>query len=152
MLVYRLCFIYYASSHLIFKPTIITLINRWENWVLTRLLLVQGHTAQKQAKSETVSCSVMSTLCDPIDCSPSGSCIHGVFQARILECIAIPFSRGSSQTRDWTQVSWIDRRTLYHCPSGKPPGWGTMSESWASHIFHFCAIFPCCGDVFILYL
>ena len=35
-------------------------------------------------------------LCDPMDCSPSGSCIHGVFQARILECIAIPFSRGSS--------------------------------------------------------
>ena len=36
------------------------------------------------------------TLCDPMDCSPPGSADHWVFQARILEWIAIPFSRGSS--------------------------------------------------------
>ena len=40
------------------------------------------------------------TLCDPIDCSPPGSSVHGILQARILERIAIPFSRGSSQPRD----------------------------------------------------
>ena len=37
-----------------------------------------------------------STLCDPMDCSLPGSSIHGILQTRILECIAIPFSRGSS--------------------------------------------------------
>ena len=34
------------------------------------------------------------TLCDPVDCSPPGSSVHGIFQARVLEWIAIPFSRG----------------------------------------------------------
>ena len=38
-----------------------------------------------------------STLCDPVDCSPPGSSIHGILQARILEWVAIPFSRGSSR-------------------------------------------------------
>ena len=36
------------------------------------------------------------TLCDPMDCSPPGSSVHGILQARILECVALPFSRGSS--------------------------------------------------------
>ena len=55
------------------------------------------------------------TLCDPMDGSPPGSSVHGIFQTRILEWVAIPFSRESSQFRDQTQVSSIDRRILYHC-------------------------------------
>ena len=47
------------------------------------------------------------TLCDPMDCSPSGSSLHGILQARILEWVAVSSSRGSSQSRDWTQVSCI---------------------------------------------
>ena len=47
------------------------------------------------------------TLCDPVDCRPPGSHVHGVLRARILEWVAIPFSRGSSQRRDRTQVSHI---------------------------------------------
>ena len=50
------------------------------------------------------------TLCDPMDCSPPGCSVRGIHQARILEWVAIPFSRGSSQPRDWTQVSCIARR------------------------------------------
>ena len=50
------------------------------------------------------------TLCNPVDCSPPGSSIHGILQARILEWVAIAFSRGSSQPRDWTQVSRIAGR------------------------------------------
>ena len=46
-----------------------------------------------------------STVCDPMDCSPAGSSVHGIPQARILERVAIPFSRGSSQLRDRTKVS-----------------------------------------------
>ena len=45
------------------------------------------------------------TLCDPMDCSPPGLSIPGVFQARILEWVAISFSRRSSGPRDQTQVS-----------------------------------------------
>ena len=50
------------------------------------------------------------TLCDPMDYSPPGSSICGIFQARILEWVAIPFSRGSSQPRDQTHISCIAGR------------------------------------------
>ena len=50
------------------------------------------------------------TLCDPMDCSPPGSSVHGILQARILEWVAISFSRRSSQPRDQTQVSHIAGR------------------------------------------
>ena len=40
------------------------------------------------------------TLCDPLDCSPPGASVHGILQARILEWVAISFSKESSQTRD----------------------------------------------------
>ena len=47
------------------------------------------------------------TLCSPMDCSLSGSSVHGILQARMLEWVSIPFSRRSSQPRDQTQVSCI---------------------------------------------
>ena len=47
------------------------------------------------------------TLCNPMDRSPPGSSVHGILQAGILECIDIPFSRASFQSRDWTWVSCI---------------------------------------------
>ena len=50
------------------------------------------------------------TLCNPLDCSPPGSSVYGILQARILEWVAISFSRGSSQPRDRTQVSCIASR------------------------------------------
>ena len=53
------------------------------------------------------------TLCDPMDCSRLGSSIHGIFQARILEWVAISFSSGSSQPRDQTRVSFIVGRCFY---------------------------------------
>ena len=54
------------------------------------------------------------TLCDPVDCSPPGSTVHGILQARILEWVAISFSMGSSQPRDRTWVSLLHcRQTLY---------------------------------------
>ena len=47
------------------------------------------------------------TVCDPLDCT-----VHGILQARILECLAVPSSRGSSQTRDQNQVSHIAADSL----------------------------------------
>ena len=49
----------------------------------------------------------MSDSCDPMDCSPLGSFVHGISQARILEWIAISSCRGTSQPRDWTHISCI---------------------------------------------
>ena len=50
------------------------------------------------------------TLCNPMDCSPPGSSVHEIFQAKILEWVAISFSRGSSQLRDRTRVFCIAGR------------------------------------------
>ena len=54
------------------------------------------------------------TLCDPMDCSPPGSSLHGILQARLLQWVAMPFFRGSSRPWDQTRVSCIGRRVLYH--------------------------------------
>ena len=58
------------------------------------------------------------TLCDSMECSPPGSSVHGILQARILGWCAMPFSRGSPQLRHRTQVSCIQADSL---PS-EPPG------------------------------
>ena len=60
------------------------------------------------------------TLCDPMDCSPPGSSVHGICQARILEWVAISFSRESSQPRDPTHVSCSAGRSCTAEPPGKP--------------------------------
>ena len=52
-------------------------------------------------------------LCNPMDGSPPDSTVHGTFQARILEGLAISFSRGSSWPKDWTCVSSIGKWILY---------------------------------------
>ena len=49
------------------------------------------------------------TVCDPVDCSPSGSSVHGILQARILKWVAMPSSRGSSPPKDQTRVSCVTR-------------------------------------------
>ena len=57
----------------------------------------------------------MSDSLRPVDCSPPSSSVHGILQARILEWVAISFSRGSSQPRDRTQVSYIAGRCFNLC-------------------------------------
>ena len=60
------------------------------------------------------------TLWDPIDWGLPGSSVHGILQARILGWVAIPWSRGSSQSRDQTPVSCIAGRFFTAEPPGKP--------------------------------
>ena len=82
----------------------------------------------KWTKNEWVSevTQLCPTLCDPMDCSLPGSSVHGIFQAIVLEWIAISFSRGSSQPRDRTQVSRIvDRRFTI---------WATREVKWTKEI------------------
>ena len=62
------------------------------------------------------------TLFDPMDCNLPGSLVHGISQARILEWFAISFSKGSSWPRDWTHVSYVGGRVLYH--------WATREAQW----------------------
>ena len=59
------------------------------------------------------------TLCNPMDCSLQGSSVHGIFQARVLEWVAIAFSRGSSWPRDRTRVSQLQADAFPSEPPGK---------------------------------
>ena len=80
------------------------------------------------------------TLCEPMDCSPPGSSVHGIFQARILEWAAISSSRGSSWPRDQTRVYCFAGRFLTTEPLGKmwcgiyyksvEEGRGGLEEIW----------------------
>ena len=61
------------------------------------------------------------TLCNPMDCSPPGSTVHGILQARLPEWVVISSSRASSQPRDQTHISCIGRWILfYHWATWKP--------------------------------
>ena len=71
---------------------------------------IEAVIRKKLKKSEVAqSCP---SLCDPVDCSLPCSSVHGIFQARVLEWVAISFSRGSSQPRDRTRVSCIVGRCI----------------------------------------
>ena len=62
------------------------------------------------------------TLCNPMDCCPPGSSVHGIIQPRVLEWIATSSSRGFSRPRDWTGiscVSCIGMKILYHWATWK---------------------------------
>ena len=69
------------------------------------------------------------TLCDPMDCSPPGYSVHGILQARILEWVAISSSRGSTGTRDRTQVSYTESRLF------------TIWARFSKRTFAFSALF-----------
>ena len=60
------------------------------------------------------------TLCEPVDCCPPGSSDHGISQARVLEWVAISFSRGSFPPRDQTRVSCLTGKFFTTEPPGNP--------------------------------
>ena len=82
------------------------------------------------------------TLCNPVDCSPPGSSVHGVSQARILEWVAISFSRGSSLPRDQSWVFCIASRFFITEPPGKPLQLYGMGPKGAVAVWHI-PIHPC---------
>ena len=75
------------------------------------------------------------TLCNPMDFSPPGSSVHGILQARILEWIVIPFSRGSSWPRDRTQVSCITDGFYQLSYQGRSKNTEVVSLSLLQRIF-----------------
>ena len=73
----------------------------------TRYWTVHQKTCFSIPLSESEVTQSCLTLCGPMDCSLPGSSVHGIFQVRVLEWVAISFSRGSSWSKDWTRVSSI---------------------------------------------
>ena len=66
--------------------------------------------ADEVSHGDSVAAQLYSTLWNPVDCSPPGSSVPGISQAGRLEWVAISFSRGASQSRDWTHVSCLAGR------------------------------------------
>ena len=112
------------------------------------------------------------TLCNPMDCSPPDSSDHGIFWARILKCFlknieAASSSRGSSQPRDGTRVSWVSwpgRQILHHCTTWKalprdkkawlrsprktwlqPQSHALAAGLWSHHL-SICFLYPLNGE------
>ena len=105
------------------------------------ILLLKGSTGNNKKKQKELNCSYLGiglyinfmcmgvlvsqscpTLCDPMDCSPPASSVHGIFQARVLKWVAISSSRGSSRPRAGTRssafqagslLSWATRKAHY---------------------------------------
>ena len=105
--------------------------NRWQNncrkgedliCMPSFLQLERGLQDSTESGSEVAQLCL--TLCDPMDCSLPGSSVHEIFQARVLEWVAISSSRGSSQPRDRTQVSCIAGRhfTIWAAREATEPG------------------------------
>ena len=106
-----------------------SLINNWSciHYIFRDCLVVRTSLC---ARSVTQSCL---TRCDPIDCSPPGSSVRGILQARTLEGVTLPSPRGSSRHRGWTCVSCIGGWILYHWATWEAPRWlkimGVYSQS-----------------------
>ena len=83
------------------------------SWLETPIHITEGGVFYSQSTDFKVVCmhakslQLRLTLCDPMDCSLPGSSVHGILQVRILEWVAMPSSRGSSQPKDQTHVSYI---------------------------------------------
>ena len=81
------------------------------------------------------------TLCDPIDCSPPGPSVHGIFQARILEWATIPFSRGSSQPNP----GLLHSRQILHCLSYLSQSSLKFIRTFEQAFIIDCSYMPGCG-------
>ena len=87
------------------------------------------------------------TLCNPMDCCPPGSSIHGVLQARMLKWVVMQSSRGASRPKDWTRISLVCctcRRVLCHCTTWEAP------QSYRRPPSFGCPPFPTAFSVFIV--
>ena len=99
------------------------------SWLQSPSAVIYPRLQQLIAWPLGILCSVTKlcpTLCDPMDYNPPGSFVLGVLQARILEWVAISSSRGSSQPRDQTCVSWVScigRKVLCHSSHLESPNW-----------------------------
>ena len=114
---YHMNFLFLPSRGRIFTP-----------WILVCLrfgfLFLPGLVKRPPAN---MMCCLVAKLCPillwPHDCSPPGSSVPGTSRARILEWLAISFSRAPSPPRDWTHVSCISRWIVYHGATRKAQIW-----------------------------
>ena len=101
----------------------------WINFSAILICVCWRHICQCWEEMKVLLTQSYLTLCDPMDCSPLGSSVHGIIQARIPEWVAIPFSRESSWPRNWTQISRFTGRFFTI--------WATREANWEEDIVIF---------------
>ena len=142
------------SEHWWCTPWVLgTVLSAWHE--LTHFILSQGMKEGEVGAIVVESLGCVRLFCDPMDCTLPGSSVHGISQARILEWVAIPFSRGSSWPKDWTKVShlagrfftiWATGETIHqfkpwkiahHWPQeGKVGNSSRLTHSW----YFYCGV------------
>ena len=100
----------------------------------TRLSDFQFTNQFKFVKVKVLVAQSSPTLCDPIDCGLQGFSVRGILQARMLEWVAIPFSRGSSWLRNWTWVSCIAGRFITVWATRKSPNLSFSSVQFSRSV------------------
>ena len=104
-------------------------VDKWWGSINIFYLLCWPQHFEDDGESESEVARSFPTLCDPMDCSLPGSSVHGIFQAIVLEWVAISFSSGSSPPRDGIQVSRVvDRRFTI---------WATKEDDGMKSLFLF---------------
>ena len=112
------CLWFYCFSSILTMRCIFLFSHR--SWISYCTLNIYRKKKKEYRVSKVSVCACMLSrvqLCDPMDCHPPGSSVHVILQARILEHVAISFSRGSPWPRDWTcisGISFIGRQILHH--------------------------------------
>ena len=96
---------------------------------LHRLRITMCRNWRGKGKIKVIVSQSCPTLCNPVDCSPPGSSVHGILWARILQWVDILFSRGSSPPRDQTWVSWSAGRDFTIWASRQAPA-KNWREEW----------------------
>ena len=110
----------------------------WIKPICVDVYLAVLYSSPKDSLFLLYTCSVLVTqscltFCDPMDCSPPGSSVHGILQARILEWVSVHFSRGSSWTRDRTRVSCVAGRFFTVWATRKT--WCTNICTYLVHVY-----------------
>ena len=105
-----LCLTFWGTATLFARMACTTLHSHRQSGNFTFPPAIWGRFQFLHSESESEVAQSCPTLCDPMDCSLPGSSIHGIFQARVLEWVAISFSRGSSWPRDRIRASRIAGR------------------------------------------
>ena len=105
-------------------------------WHQAKLMFLSPCSCYSPSKWKWKPLKSRPTLCDPMDCNPSGSSDHGIFQTRVLEWVATAFSTGSSWPRDQTHVSCIACRRFTVWATGKPIALPKLLQSCSWFLTH----------------
>ena len=111
-----------------------------QNWFGEQISLEETLIKPASVSQSVLAAQTFLALCDPMDCSPPSSSVCGILQARILESVAISFSRGSFWPRDQTQVSCITDRFFINWDTREAPSEG--SYLWWLSVFCLVAMSP----------